>query len=142
MFRKAFATIATAGALLGAGVATAGTAAAATPTHSPFYVQVAGTWVAEDQLTASQLDYLANDTNCHPVTFAVAVDQVAYIGGFPQPSIGTVGGRALLAESVANSAQLSQANFEQAEFENAGGKVPSFIGPDHYTVSANGAYSC
>ena len=138
MIRKTLATLAVAAGLLGA---TAGTAAATTtPRHSDFYVKVASSWVAEDQLTQSQLDFLATGDNCQPVQYAVLVPNLANSqmrAGFVSVTIlQRINGGYLINVSDATGAQLSQANFDQL-----GLTIPSFIGPDHYSY-ANGSYSC
>ena len=139
MIRKTLATLAVAVGLLGA---TAGTAAATTtPRHSDFYVKVANSWVAEDQLTQAQLAYLATGDNCQPVQFAVLVPRLAFSqmpSGFVGiPVLERVGTGYLINVSDATVGQLNDANFNQL-----GLSIPSFIGPTQSTYHADGSYSC
>lgn len=119
---------ATAVALVGLGTVAA-TGATASVRHSDFYVQTIGHgWVAEDQLTADELMDLA--TVCQPVAVAVDVTLATASDGSTTTS-------GLTPVDEAPVAWINQANFDQI-----GLTLPSFIGPTGYGVTSSGSYYC
>ena len=125
--KKFLATIALAATAM---IGLAGTASADVR-HSDYVVQVGGTWITEDALTPANLAELAS--TCQPVQFAVVVHFTSANG---------VAGTVQIPLASATKAVLNEANGDQA-----GLTIPSFIGPDHHytvTYSPDGApvYGC